>query len=259
MLAPRQIAHAAGGDEMLVQTFVQRFKTEHRDAGRCQFDRQRNALEPAADRGDRAEPLRGEHEVRVAGDRAFHEQPERSVGAGLFGGDRNVRRDPQRRQTVHGLTFDRQTFATRGQDADAGARAQDRRGRGRSLAHHVLAVVEDQQERARLEPGRERRQRIGGRGGRYVEHRSQRAGDERPVTDRREVDEPDLFVPGTEQSLRDLHRGPGLADAAGAGQGDEAMPFEQRSDRGDLLVAAHERRQPHRQVVSRRHVRGPRP
>jgi hypothetical protein len=78
------------------------------------------------------------------------------------------------------------------------------------------------------------------------------AGHESRIAQRRQVDEEDGVRPVGERAPRRLEREPRLADAADAGQGDEARLGQQPGDVGELALPADEARERRRQSLSLR-------
>jgi hypothetical protein len=102
-------------------------RRHHADACGGQLDRQRQAVEPLAQRGDRRRLFVGRDEPRVALPRALDEQPVRVVGS-------------ERVQPPHGFPGQAAGLAARGQDAHPLARAEQRRRELGAAVDHVLAA-----------------------------------------------------------------------------------------------------------------------
>ncbi len=139
--------------------------------------------------------------------------------------------------------------ATGDEQAEVGAGGEeggDERRRGDDL----LEAVEHEQRAAVAEGGLE------GLEGRVVagfadaERLGEGGGDEFGVGDRREGDEADAVGEAAGDRLGDLQGEAGLADAAGAGQGQEADPglAEEAGDGRDLALAPDERGEGYRQA-----------
>ena len=113
----------------------------------------------------------------------------------------------------------------------------------------VLAVVEEEQQVLGLEKGRQGLdQRLAGRLA-HAKGRGDGLGHQRRVGERGQLDQPDAIRVARELGSRRLDRQPGLAAAAGAGQGEQPGGGEQSLDLGDLALASDEARQSDWQVV----------
>jgi hypothetical protein len=162
------------------------------------------------------------------------------IKGGRYGG---VRRQRERTYGPERFPGDVQRFPARGQDAHPRAGGQDAVGEGGRGRDQVLAVVEDQQrplpgqrgqqpaERIGLlfRPGRERR----GRAARVQERLLAQAerpqhggGDVRGVGQRRQLDQPHPVGHGVHLGPGRLDRQAGLARAARAGEGEQAVRAE---------------------------------
>src|SRR5262245_26314143 len=69
------------------------------------------------------------------------------------------------------------------------------------------------------------------------------------ICDRREVDPPGAVEPTVREAGSGLNGEPGLAAAAGAGQGDQPLLAQESLDRGQLVAAADEAGELGRQIV----------
>jgi hypothetical protein len=150
---------------------------------------------------------------------------------------RRRRRQRERQHRIHLLARDAQRFAARRDDPDIGRGAKQRIGERRACAHHLLAVVEDQQALPRLQV---RAQRVGERLAGLLahgEHLCRLVRDERRVADRREIEEPDAVGIRIEHVGGDLQREPRLAEAAHPEERQEAAPFEELGRLLELALA----------------------
>ena len=124
-------------------------------------------------------------------------------------------------------------------------RAGGKEGRNsRSHVDHLLEVIKHQQHRTIMQGVG---QLLGNGHVRRVTKSkclSNRAQREFLIADRGERDSRDTLRERGSQPVCDLKREPGLADAAGTGQGDKAHigPLQEPCDLVDLLLAANERR-----------------
>jgi hypothetical protein len=89
----------------------------------------------------------------------------------------------------------------------------------------MFAIVKDEQEPSCFELRRERRQRIISLPKTNAQSCCNRPGDKCAVTDRRQIDEPNLPLFGALKPSRDFHRDTRLADAARARYRDQPVHF----------------------------------
>ena len=122
----------------------------------------------------------------------------------------------------------------------------------------MLAVVEDQQQLARLEIGAERLHDRAARLFADAEHLRGLARDKRAVADRRKIDEPRAVAVAVEHVARDLQRQPRLAQPADPGQREQSGSSQESLGILDFALAADKRRELLRQVVRRRFQRAQR-
>ena len=119
--------------------------------------------------------------------------------------------------------------------------AQQDLGQAGARIEHVLAVVEHQQHLLRLQVTAQGADH-GRRGGLlHAQDMRQRVRHQRRIGQRCEVDEPDAVAIGIENFRRGLQREARLADAAGAGQRQQACSRQELLDLGQLPFAADER------------------
>ncbi len=175
---------------------------------------------------------------------------------------RRCRRDPdpsaesvgvgERSHAHHVLARHVERFPARGQHRDRRAALHDRVGERARVVEHVLAVVEHQEQLAHLQVLDDaRRQRQAG-----MLHAAQRGRDDLRhrvgVVGGRELAHPCTRGEARQHLCCDLHREPGLADAAGTSQRDQPCVVQQRGDACDVGVAADERGHLHREVPRER-------
>ena len=191
LLARLQRAVPAGQDLVaVVEPLVDVGDRERAHPRRCQLQRQRNALEPRHQLGDRRGLALGERESGLVELGALDEE----LDGGRLRQRLEARRARRQRQRLHDvglLPGDAQRDAAGRQDANVGRGAQDRAGELCARVDHLLAVVEDQHHRAGLEVRRQRLQQRPPRFLAHAEHARRLARDQRSVADRLQVDEPD--------------------------------------------------------------------
>ena len=145
--APRTGEHA----EPFGQSFRELGRAHRPHPCRRQLERERHAVEPDADLGDRGRVCVVELEVVARGTGPFDEELHR----GDLGqrGDRvgAIGRDRERRNRPHDLGRDAERLAARRQHAHIGAPPQDELHQLAGRVEHVLAVVEHEQEVLRSE------------------------------------------------------------------------------------------------------------
>ena len=115
-------------------------------------------------------------------------------------------------------------------------------GKGRTVLDQVLAVVENQQHAPaaqHVEQGVEQRPL---RLLVHVEHAGYRAHDQERVGHWREFDEVDAVGEVGTNTVSDLQRHARLADATNADQGQQVGSGQQRQHRGQVILAADQRR-----------------
>ena len=254
---PRVGARAAGQQaEAVVEPVADLLGGKQFEERRGQLERQRNAVEPAADFGDRRRVVRADGELGRDLARTVDEEAHRLVGQQRLRVVRDtLRRDRQRTHRDHPLSRQAEPLAARRQHAQRRRGRQQPLGQRRGRGEDVLAVVEHQQHPARTAVAD---QRLGdGRVALFANAEARRDGarDTLGFRHRRQVDEPDAVREGGRHALGELDREPRLAAPPDAGQGDEpgfAEPFLQLRE---IVLAAHEACERLRQVVPlfRRH------
>jgi hypothetical protein len=146
----------------------------------------------------------------------------------------------ERLQPVKPFAFGPHGLAARGQDADARCRSQDGFGQFRNRVEHMLAVVQQQQQRLVLEEGQDVGHGVVHAGG-QAQGRGERIRHAPCVAEGSEVDE----VNGRLRRFRrdggsDRHRHGRLPDAAGTDDGHEAVPANLLGQQGDGRFSPHD-------------------
>jgi hypothetical protein len=226
---PRQRRPPARGQEfepVVKQDSDLRGPQHHRARSR-KLDRERNAVQPPADRGDRAEVFTVRLEIRTQRSRPGHEQLDRGVCEHGLGRHPGRRRHAERRDAIDVLAFDTQRFAAGRQNGHAGAAADDRLGQAGRGIDQMLAIVQDQQQ-----PPASDRPRNGIRRDILAfQLDAQRAGDGRGnqfgLCKRRKLDQQAVDLGAVTGRSRGLQRQRRLADPAGSHQADDTIGRQQ--------------------------------
>ena len=215
--------------------------------GRCprrgQLQGQWHPVQPDADLGHRGRRRRVEHEPWRRVTRPLDEEPDR-LQLGQAGEGRQGLQiwERERRRAPGHLAAHAQRLAAGRQDDNVGAGAQQGGGEPGARVQEMLAVVQDDQQPPLGQlPG----QRDLGRprlGQRHVQHRRDRLRHQLGTRERRQLDDVDAVGIAVGQPGRDLVGQPGLAGAAGAGQGEQSRAAERLADLGKLAPAADEGR-----------------
>ena len=230
---------------------------------RRQFDRQRQAVQPADDLDHGSDGRAVDDEARAGRGRPLGEELDGRRGHCLR--RRRVdRRQAERRHGTEGLTGDVERLPARGEDPDPRASRQQIVDQLRRRRDHVLAVVDDE-EHVRLGEGGE--QASGRVGVVAVGGALQQLGD--PVAeggedglfdavrlgDRCQLDEPHAVVDSAHPPRGDLVRQSCLAGATRAHERRQPTPLEHGVDPVDLVAASHEAADRGPQVAPRRRRR----
>ena len=260
-LVPAQHGARAGREdvEALVQARAQALDAEQRQARRGEFDGQRDAVQPAADLDHRGGIGGGQREMRNQRLRPRHEQLHRSrvgdvrhgvggVCRGIGGGHR------QRAQAMDMFAGGLQRLLAGDQQAQVrcgGGQRLDEFGHG---SGQVLAVVEQQQRALRREQRNHGLQRRTIAAELHTQRPCHRRGQQRAVGERRQFHAPHTVVVICRALVGDARgddlRQAGLADAAGANDGDHLVAGEQRRDFLQVVHPAIELGQRRRQVAA---------
>ncbi len=144
----------------VVEPDLDPLEPERADAAGRQLDRQRQAVEPAADARDDGDRVVGEAEAAIRRGRAIHEQAHRGVLDRLGGRKLLIEgRGGQGADPPDDLALGPQHLAAGGQDDDVRRAAKDGLGDPRRRLHGVFAAVQHDDQVKRGEIGRERGQR----------------------------------------------------------------------------------------------------
>ncbi len=255
----RRAVAARQQPETVVQAGGNGLDADRAHARGGELDRQRDAIQPVADLRDVRGVVLGQVKRRLRGDRALDEKP-----CGVRLGDFRKRGfalrigNDERRQRIRRLAANVQPLAAGRENLYARQRLQQFRCEFRAGVDQMLAVVEDEQQPAvgampdqRLRRGTARFLLDPQRGGDRLRHQFR-------ICKRRQFDQPHAVGEIIERVGCDLERQAGLAEAAGADDGDEPCSAQQFPDLAQLTLAADERRDLLRQVVRYRFERAQR-
>ena len=255
-LVPRQGGLAAAGEQSkaITQPRSNLLDGEDLHPHGGQFERQRYAVQAAADLGDALRVGCIDAELRIDPPGAIHEQPH-----GLGGRDRLVigrrrRRHGERPQRDHLLPGNAQALAAGHDEPQFGARRQQCLCDLRRGPDHVLAVVEHDQhaplaDMLRDPAGKWRARRL-------ADSECRRDGQRQTVgvLQRCQVHEPHAIGIGRQQVLGELECEARLAATADSRERQEPGFAKQPRALGALALAADEVRALARQVVRRRRL-----
>ena len=169
------------------------------------------------------------HEARGRRSRPLDEQPHGLVAQELPRLERLLGvRDVERRNPEHDLARHAQRLATRREDRELRRGAQQRVREPGRRREQMLAVVQDEQQRARREEVDHRvGQRLAGQRP-HVERGRDRVRDEPGVRERGELDQSRTVRVRRLDRACQLEREPRLAHTAGAGEGEQPRVAKQR-------------------------------
>ena len=260
-LSARQgIARAAGQKpEAVAQTISDLLDRHHPDARCRQLDRQRDAIQVAADPRYRRCVLSREHEARAHLAGALDEQPHRiGLAACVELGWLGLRQERERRHAPIGLSREPERRPARGQNDQMRTALEQGFGRPRRRLEQMLAIVKHDQCPARSEMGATRLQRRHPRQRTDPEGRGQRVAQQLGLGQRRQVDPPSPVGVVAQTVGHRLQCETGLSTAARARQRQQPRLPDRLAQLPELSLTPNEARQQLRQVVRRRTERGQR-
>ncbi len=197
-------------------------------SGRGELDGQRETIEALAQGPDGRLGVLVGQELGRALPRPLHEQAMGVLGC-------------ERAEPPYGFAADPKELAAGGQDADAGAGAQQGARHLGALVDHVLTVVEHHQRITLGQVPAQRIDRLRPARGLKAEHACDLGSDRGRARSGGEVDEPDAVQPFGELTAGYLHRQPGLADPSWAGQRQKPVPAQRLADTLDVPRPADQR------------------
>ena len=224
-LMTRQCGPAAARQqgEAIVQPRGQTLDAECIDTGRCEFECQRDAVEAATNSGDHGDVARVRREPWRGRACPLDKQPDGAVAQRVLAIRAAFCRHCERRYRVNPLALDAERLAAGGDHARCRVGAQQRLGHLRRGLDHMLAIVEHQHELLRAQRVRDRERRCRARSKFEPERGCDGNRDQLRVGQRHQLDGPNPIGKSRQQVPCGRKAEPGLADAAGAGQGDEAV------------------------------------
>ena len=242
MLAGRGGPVARGQQpEPVVEPGADLFHRQRPDPGRGQFDRQRQAIERAADRGDRGGVVRADHESGAGCGGPVGEQADGLIAMRLPGRRIGAHRGHGKRwHPPDRLGRDAQRLTARDQQPQPRRVGQQLAAQLGARVDQVLAVVEGEQQQARP-------QRVGERLGQRAPGLFADAGDRRHarghlvrMSQVSQLDEAHPVGKLIRGHGQDPQREPGLPDAPGPAQGQRADVAQHPAQFAELTLAADE-------------------
>ena len=227
--------------ERVVEALDDLSRSEDAHPRRRQLDRQRHPVEAVAEGGDGVRVVAAELESGCGLRGPGGEQPHRLRRQRLLRGRSGDQPGEGERGDAPGhLAGNAERLAAGRQHGQVRAAAEQSLGEARDRLDQVLAVVEQEQLPAIADVLGEGdlRRPVGGEPG--VQRLGDRRADQLGLAERRQLDRPDPVGEILPPLARKLQRQPGLAAAAGPGQGEEPRVAQQRRDLGQLALAADE-------------------
>ena len=193
------------------------------DAHGSKFDRQGNAVKLAADFGKHGCVIVGHIGTMTGCGGSFHEQAHGGIAQRLtYAQPRSLGRPLQRDELENLLTLHQQRLSAGCQDADAGCPLVDILGKPGDDVDNVFATVEDEKQAAVAQKADDTVRGIGVMHD-QAQRRSERAGDERRVSQRTEIEKMHMAIERRLHVMRQRDRDGRLADPAGASECNEAI------------------------------------
>ena len=220
--------------EPALQAIGDGLEAEQHRAGRGQLDRERDAVEPPADVGDHLDLVRVGDELGVGLRRPRHEQVDRACAAGGAVGD------GERRDAVDPLAEGAQRLLAGHDDVECGRAVQEGFDGGGDGREHAFAAVEEEE----APPFAHQVGDVGDGGPERQVLQAQRAGDggqdEVGVAQQGQVGHAEVGRVSFRQGARGGAGQPGLANAAGSREGQEAVFLLDSEDVAQVGVAAEQ-------------------
>ena len=234
-MTARRDARAGGQQpEAIVELRSQSIDTQQRHSRRCQLDRERDAIEPAADIDHDWQGAFSQHEPRSRGLRARDEQRDRADVARNV--DRHVGRQGQGGEANHLFVRQAQRLLAGGQHSHRRGIAPQGGNDFGDAVEQVFAVVEDEQHPTRSQ----RRSEISGlRLGAQLHLKGSRhsTDGQRRIGERRQFDHPHAVGEVGPGAVRGGLGQAGLADPSGADDADQRMLLDQLAQSREVVIA----------------------
>jgi hypothetical protein len=232
--------------QAVLHRFEQRPHAERRRARRGQLDRERQAVQRAADLDHRRGIGFAQREPAVDRVRALREQRDRAELQRLRRGQ-HLARHGQRPEAKDALAAEPKGRLACDDDTQRGRGVDQLRGEPGDVVEQVLGIVEREQHLERRHRAEEGGDRLAVTG-LDAERRGDRAGQRGRLRHRRELDPAHALrirvAPRVQQVLRQKR----FADSARAHDAHEPVTVHQRAERIQLVRASEQRRQPGGQV-----------
>jgi len=198
-------------------------RLEQPNPRRRELDRQRQAVEPGADLGDRRRVLQRQVESRTDCPSALDEERDRIDRPQLVKADvTRAARERERRHEKLLLSGDPERFTARHEHLHARGPG-DQLADGSGCGHDLLEIVQDEQERAVAQVLDECLEGVASRSFAQSERRRDSWPHELGIGDRRQRNEDRSIVERVRCLACDLHGQPRLAGAAWSGQRDDSF------------------------------------
>ncbi len=224
------------------QAFRERGGAQRAHPRRGELQRERQAVEPAADLRDRSRVLLGEDEAGIRGRGTIDEQLHGFRARDRLHRLRIALGQCKGANRPRALAGEPERLATRREHGDVGARAAHPVDERCERLDQVLAVVEHDEHLAVTEELDERRLERQMLALLHFERRRHRLDRGTLVARRGELDHTGRSGPACRRGGGEPEREPGLAHAPGPDQRHETLALEQSPDRGEVVVAADESR-----------------
>ena len=230
------------------ETAAQPFHTQHADARGRHLERERNAVEAAADFAHTDSIVASKLEPAIGGPGPRDEQVDRAEPADI---DRAHGRDGQRVKPVNSLGRDLQIRLAGRQDRQAGGPVEQGLDQRRCRRHQMFAIVEDQQPRLSTDRGHDGFDGHVGVRQCHAERRGRGAHHRRWIGQGRQIDQPDTGREIPQYLPAEFQRQPGLADPARTDECDKPAFEDVLLERREVYRAADQTLRDCRQIRGR--------
>ena len=242
----RGAAERAQQAEALVEPRRDAADAEHRAARRRQLDGERRAVELAAELEHDGDVVGIDAGAPVGRLQALVEQGDRAEGERLRHADlARTARHVEAAEPEHAFVRHAQGHLAGHQQAQRRGRLDECIGDGGNGIDEVLGVVEQQQRVERAHRGEQRGQRIAIARNRHLQGVGDGARDQYRIGECCQLDRGHAVGIALAQGPEGVGGQAGLADAAGAGDGDQPVLGDQREQGGTVVCTAHQRQRRH--------------